>query len=377
MNINEMLYSIYIKIKNRKGRKFKHSVVMAKSYLSSFPEPENDYQRSFFQYKCQKWDTMSFFEVFLSNFASIFLFFPKYLVYRQKRIETEKHYDAVLTLEMLKNKIPKSFEGSYTVQNFNDGRLSREDSKFIWGNIRKHPFAFFFNYKIMCRIAAYSVSISCYSPSIIFSSAEYSFTSSILTEYCEKKGIKHINIMHGEKTFTLIEVFCRFTEFYIWDEYYEELFNSLRANKTEYVIQRMPIPNIEIYSRSNRCTYYLQMHTREQLYNIKKALDETRLDYIVRPHPIYSNGDEIGIFGEEHIEKSSVNIWESIGKTRIAISQDSTVLYQAFLVGVEVALDDISDSEYFVEIKKRGYIMFNKPHFLLSDMMTNKYNQRL
>lgn len=371
MDINELMKSVYMKMQNRRGRLYRHGVEETKKFLSMFSEPKDDIQRSYFQYKCQKWETIGKIEFVIANIASLILFFPKYYFYRKKRILAKTRYDAVLTMNSLSNKLPKDFHGQFISQEFGSGSLTKEDTILIKSIIKKYPFSFFFIYKVMCRVAAYSEFLRRYSPDIVFSSAEYSFTSSILTYFCESHGAKHYNIMHGEKGYNPRDAFSRFTRFYIWDEYYKKIFLLLRADKTEYIVDRVMIPKIVPKVRNNHCTYYLQLHTKEQLLIIKNELEKSKMDYHVRPHPLYASGLELNVFGTDHIEAGSINIWDSIASAGIAISQDSTVLYQAYLAGVPIAIDDVSDPRLFLNLKERGYIMFHKPHLLLSELLRN------
>ncbi len=372
MNINEVMKSVYTKLQSRRGRRYRHGVEETKWYIASFPEPKDDIQRSFFQYKCQKWETIGRLEFILANMVSLILLFPKYIRYRKRKVTNGRKYDAVLTMASLSNKIPRDFEGEYVSQEFDRGSLSDDDVKLFKSIVKRYPFSFFFIYKIMCRLASYSDLMKRYSPDIIFSSAEYSFTSSVLTYYCEKHGIKHYNIMHGEKGYNPREAFSRFSRFYIWDEYYKKIFLSLRADKTEYKVNQIVVPDIVPKTGINHCTYYLQLHTREQLVIIKNELERTKMDYHVRPHPLRANGFEDEIFGKEHVESGNVNIWDSIANAGIALSQDSTVLYQAYLAGVRVAIDDVSDPTFFRSSEERGYIMLHKPHLLLSELLHDK-----
>ncbi len=368
-----LIYRSYGKIHNRQGRVLKHRKSQIESYINSFHEPTDDFERSYFQYKCQKWDSMGKGEFIISNIVSLFLFIPYYIMFRLKKVPSDTgKYDAVLTVSFLENILPDDFHGTYIWQNFNKGSLSRDDTKLIKRLIKRYPTSFYFNFKVMCRIASYSNAILKYSPEIFFSSAEYSFTSSILTYYCEMHGVKHYNIMHGEKGYTPRDAFSRFTKFFVWDMFYKELFLSLRADRSEYVIRPMKIPEMRVNVKENHITYYLQLHTIEQLYKIKESLEKSRIDYHVRVHPLFSGHGEEEVFGSEHIESSSVGIWESIGNAGIAASQDSTVLYQAYLAGVPVAIDDVSDSSYFLHLKERGYIMFYKPHHLLSELISTR-----
>ncbi len=364
-----LLMKIYCRQKNKKGRKFKHSHEEVEKYLYKFPEPIDDIERSYYQFVCQRWEYKSIFLILIENLSALFLYIPFLVVFRIKSSEKNiKKYDAVITHPFLKNYLPRSFTGSYISEKFETGSLDKNDIKFLWNMIKRHPFSFFFNFKNMCRIASYSYLIDMYDPKIVFCSAEYSFTSSILTYYCELRGIYHINLMHGEKQFNPREAFCRFTKFYVWDEYYISLFDKLRAGKSNFEVQNLVIPISSVNLDNNHYTYYLQLHTEAQLIIIKNTLDRLNKSYHVRPHPVYSNELVEKIFGTEHIENNSINIWDSIKNAGTAISQDSTVLYQAYLSGVPIVIDDISDREYYSELKQRGYIMLNKPHQLLSNI---------
>lgn len=313
MSLDRFLRNVYYKMHRQGERLIRHSYQQAKDYITSFPEPQDDIDRAYYQYLCQKWDTMGKLEFFLLSIGALFLFIPQFLIYRCKKRAPEDDCDSVITFKWLKDLIPAEYMNQYAIQDFDGGTLTDSDAKYLRTIIRRHPLSFLFNYKIMRRVAAYSDSISRYSPTVIFASAEFSFTSSLLTNYCEICGVKHINIMHGEKRYNVREAFCRFTVFYVWDEYYKELLLSLRADKTEYLVFKMNVPDVRVILDKSRCTYYLQLHTREQLEIIKSSLEKTGRDYLVRPHPVYSDGIENEVFGLNHIESDEVDIWESIG----------------------------------------------------------------
>ena len=364
------LKKIYFNHNNKKGRRFKHSRKEVDVFLNNLGSPKDDIDRSYFQYLCQKWESETIFSSVVENLVSLFLFIPFFIFFRCKPHRKNKdRYDAVLTHEFLKDYLPQDFKGSFIWEDFNNGSLNSNDSKLIFLMIKRHPFSFFFNFKNMCRIASYSKLIDKFRPSIIFCSAEYSFTSSILTYYCELKELSHINLMHGEKQFNPRDSFFRFTKFYVWDDYYVSLFLKLKADKTFFVIQGLALPRITPNLCCSHCTYYLQLHTQEQLTSIKKMLEKVDKNYIVRPHPVYSNRLIEKVFDKDHIENQETDIWHSLENAGLVISQDSTVLYQAYISGISIVIDDMSDPDYFNELKERDYIMLNKPHKLLSELI--------
>ena len=363
------LHKFFLAITSIRPRRIRHSKDQVKDFLDSFDEPINDIERSYYQYKSQKWDTYGATQFFLSNIVSIFLYIPFFLFYRLKKTPVNKEkVQYIATAEHILKFIPKDMLSDSASSDFFKGALNKEDVTFLRRITKQYPFSFFFRFKIMCRIANYSQIISTYSPKAVFCSAEYSFTSSVLTNYCEYKGVELYNVMHGEKTYNIRDSFFRFNRFYVWDEYYEKLFQSLRATKTLYIVNPIAVPNIDKSNCQHQYTYYLQDQKKEQLIRIKEKLDSLNADYVVRPHPLYSTDDVNKVFDEKNIESNSINIWESISSTANVVSVYSTVNYQAYLAGVNVILDDVTEPEYFEKLKDREYIMLYKPHQLLSQI---------
>lgn len=369
MSIVNIFWKIYKKITVADSILFKHSRAEDEDYINHFDEPKDDIERAYYQYLCQKWMDNNSFKYFLANVvALISIAFTERRYYRLgKEAIFEKNYDAVLTQDHIQKFIPSDFEGCFIFQDFNKGSLKKEDKEFINEIKRRYPFAFYFRFKCNSRIAAYSDLLNRYNPKVVFCSAEYSFTSSILTMYCEMHNVDHINIMHGEKLFMAREAFSRFTKFYVWDSFYIKLFKSLRADQTEYQISPINTHPGNAKSKGNSFVYYLGSENRERLTKIKHNLEELGSDYYVRPHPIYETTEVRQIFDNEHIENArEVDIWDSIGKAGTIISLYSTVLYQAYLVGADILIDDVSDHKLYEELFERDYIMLNKPHKLLS-----------
>lgn len=63
----------------------------------------------------------------------------------------------------------------------------------------RYPLYCYFLLKVTIKVAGYSFMITKYQSKAIVVHNEYSFTSSILTAYCETRNVLHINVMHGER----------------------------------------------------------------------------------------------------------------------------------------------------------------------------------
>lgn len=371
----KLLKKIYICRVVKNDMRVKHSKQEKIDYINSFSVPKDDIERSYFQYCCQKWDRFGKLEIILSNLVSAVIYVPYYFYYRymskhmNRPMQRLQKYSYVST-EILHG-IPDEYAHSCIVPDPYRGILTREDSKFLKNISGRYPFSFFFRFKIMCRVANYSYILRCYDPKIIFCAAEYSYTSSVLSMYCEKMGVELDNVMHGEKIFDVRDAFSRFSKFYVWDDFYKNLLLSLRADKTKYVINPMKVHNYKakkVEENANHYTYYLQAQTIKQLRLIKNKLESMKVNYSVRPHPIYSTDDVNKIFDDEHIESNDIDIWESIEHAGNVVSINSTVNYQAYLAGINVVLDDISDPAFFSNLIECEYIMIHKPHQLLSEL---------
>ena len=66
-----------------------------------------------------------------------------------------------------------------------------------------------FSLKVTIKVAGYSFMITKYQSKAIVVHNEYSFTSSILTAYCETRNVLHINVMHGEKMYYIRDSYFR------------------------------------------------------------------------------------------------------------------------------------------------------------------------
>ena len=389
MNVIQILrhYSIFFLGDQKPG--FRNDYHRGLAYMKSFPEPVDDFQRSFFQYKCQTFYQPWYGKV-ICNLASLFLIIPYILRLCLKscasKIRVPSENVAVFTeSEDWKNLIPEALFQEYShwyycIKN-KEQCLKYSDICFVMSIWKRYPFQFFFVFKNMMKIAYYRYVFMVYSPSVFVTENEYSFTSSILTCYCEKKGIKHINVMHGERALEIRASFFRYHQCYVWDEYYRSIFLRLRAYPEQFVIVVPPALKIDVEKwreESNVCDfkYYLNSPTEKELKQIAsliKNISQHGFKIKVRPHPVYTDLKLLSVYLDMcFIESTDVPIEYSISNTNAVISGGSTVLYQAYLCGIKAVWDDIIYKEMLAKLATVGYIMLSKDLQYLSSVLEER-----
>ena len=350
--------------------------------LNSFDEPKSLIERSYFQYLCQMKQLpllMRFLQSILSVFAlSYYYFKPSAKV----NITSDKKNIALFISGLNDMRyIPKAIEDEFDQIIYHGYEtkiaLTNSDKKLVNEIIMKYWYKPYFILKCVMKIGLYSVNIRNYTPTAILTFGEFSFASSVLTLYCNRQKIEHINIMHGEKIFDIHDSFVEFDKYYVWDQYYVDLMISLRANSEQFKIEVPRSVELEIddYSKYEKeLTYYLGGETKNDLINLRINLLNTKIPIeriCLRYHPRYGDKQQIfSIFSGFQIENPiEVPLSESISKTRYVASLYSTVLYQAFVNGKEIIIDDISNREKYKKLQDLKYIMIDKPHLLLSDLI--------
>ncbi len=352
-------------------------------YLHSLPEPKNDIERSYNQYLCQVFSCENRFSFFLKNAISIVMLpFYHSRKYRLKIIKTE--IENPLVYIAVNNKFDMLPDDIYYSEEligvmFGDGfYLDAEDFAYLEKIRKAYPYSYYFVYKVLLKIGLYSSIIKMYNPSEIIVNDETSFTSSILTNYCETKGVKHVNVMHGEKIYWIRDAFFRFTKCYVWSEYHSELFRSMRAIESKYVIflppaMRFDVLKVKLDDREIvDYKFYLSYETQQTLEMFKKVVDEFEQKgkkCMLRPHPVYTNLKLLKkTFPEEIIEDTKeVEIKQSILTTRNVVAIYSTVLRQAYYAGVRVIVDDCTNVAKYREMKDLKFWLYEVEHALLSE----------
>lgn len=356
------------------------SLDIEKKKLSSFPNPYDNFDRSYYQYKCQILD-QNIIVLMLFNLAS-FLVLPFILIhFRNKKNKTIKKVDLIFfkagkSIDILNEYIIKAYP--IIIHEFTpDYKLENKDLLFIKLIWRKHPISFYFLLKNVMNIAMYRDSFGRYNCNAICNCNEYSFSSSILTEYCNNVlNCKHINVMHGEKLFYIRDAFVKYNEFYVWAEEYKNLFIKLRADPSQFIIASPRMFTIEkkVIDKKFDFKYYLIQENKKSLEIIYQALltlKERGYNVAIRIHPRYSDLNLINdIFKEIHIEHQDIDINESILESEVIIGKYTTVLNQAFHLDKKIVFDDVSDQSLYLKLKAREYIMLKyRKMNLLSDII--------
>lgn len=366
---------------------FKFSRDSQKKYIDSLKIPNTAIEKSYNQYLCQKF-LMNKLIVFIMNIISYFLI-P---IYEMNLLKNEKKYqiciekcDAVFFTDGIGvDTLPKSLIQQYKkIKTIKFGEkifISKEELAYFNNikNWRKYPP--YFRLKIILKAAMYFSAIKLYNPKAFFSYCESSFTSQIITEWLENKSIKNINIMHGEKLYLIADSFSSFSEFYVWDEHYKNLLIELKADKNQFIVE-LPLKlntvnknHKKSYDSNNiyDITYYLSDEGEKELSNIAEILKKMNNYKIkIRMHPRGNNKQLVEkCFNDFFIEyPNDVSLVDSFDTTRYICSLNSTVLFEGYLNGKEVIIDDISNKTKFEKQKDLEYIMFKKKHILLSKML--------
>lgn len=388
MNLNKILKKMAVLLERKQDALFTYDIEKQKKYVEKLGEPRDDIERSYFQYKCQmKFNGKMI--TFLLNIVS----FPLaifYLVRYRTTVKVKKSdkRDCVFLRDGLPlNVLPNSLKKEYPniESNPEDGfLLTAKDKKFIKKIITRYGLSWHFILKCIIKIGKYSYAIEKYFPNAIVVCAEYSFTSSVLTLYCRERKIKHIDVMHGEKLYYMRDSFFRFDECYIWDEHYKRILTSLKAEKTQFVVEVPPSLkfNIELIKTNiYDYTYYLGAETETVLNRISEILNvlyKKGSKISVRPHPRYSNQVLVRkLFSFANVENvHEISIEQSLLQTKAAISLYSTVLNQALYNSIPIVIDDVSNVFNYEKLQKLGYICIGKEHMLLSELLEKKYDRK-
>lgn len=382
MTLVQSLKKFLMNFEKRKKSLFTYAADRQKAYLESIGDANSDLERSFNQYKC-KMKMYGFPTKILFSLGSLALI--PFFFLRKKNATQEKvdEIDAVFIADgkpenILPDDVRKEYPNLiiYERSSRRYGLCSADRSfiKEIWSS---NPFSWHFILKSMLKIAMYSYIIDKYKPKAIIVCAEYSFTSSLLTSYCERCGVKHINVMHGEKLYYMRDSYFRFHRCYIWDDFYKKLFIQLKADPNQFIVS---MPKSLVFADDNSLiktydfTYYLANEDLDSLKRISLFLDKLSdrgMKIAVRSHPRYSDESEIKrIFKRFEIEDpGTLTIEDSLLRTKKAISLFSTVLNQAFHNGVGVVIDDLSNPEFYEKLFQLKYINLSRTHELLSEIL--------
>ena len=357
--------------------------------LDAYNNPRNLIERSYFQFHIQ-FQVFPLYKRIFNNFLGVFsiLYFGGVaLLQRKLQVKTNNHKSTKTAIFPYKNYhypgvIPTELEKEFEIEkiDFMSGfQMGLRELKFIFRIWTQYPFQFYFLSKCFSKILFYRHIIDNYSPDSIIVSSEYSFISSVATLYCRQNQVEHINITHGEHFYFIRDCFFEFDRFYVWDNFYTELFIKLRAAPSQFLVGEYPSLKMNIVRGQEKYnyTYYLAAEDEAQLCKIKTTI--TKLDkkenLCIRFHPRYSQKETIlKVFNGFNIEDpKEISLEESFNNTRNVMSLYSACMTQAYFNGKAVVIDDVSHpQEKLTTLRESEYLIFSKPHLLASTILANK-----
>ena len=354
-------------------------------FLSNFSDPKDDIERSYNQYLCQVFFMRKWFYILSNIIAFLFPFVIIFILFRSITSQRKESLECMSDLKGWMAIVPDELRDKYNIEMenwFSGIRLDLYDIKYIFLLICRYPLSPFFIIKNVIKIAKYSYMIYTYSSKIFVVHNEYSFTSSILTEYCHNKGVKHINIMHGEKIINIRDSFFHYDICYIWNDYYRDLFCLMKAESSQFIVAIPPSLKIDCESYINKkyyadYKYYLAFQTEDEMKSIHESMKFSTMNGKVvkyRLHPTYSDARMIErVVGKENVEyPQEVSIESSIANTIVVVGLYTTVLNQAYCCGKQIVLDDVTYNQEYTKLKELGYIMIEKKSLRLSALMYNE-----
>lgn len=353
-----------------------------KAFLDTIPTPEDDIDRSFYQFKCQFFFSPRW-KRWLLDIASFFLYIPLliYYIIRGIGIASKTKCDAISDLNSMREVIPQELFDRYQIEfvgNYPKGSLTIKDVPFVFKVLCRHFPAFYLSIKSMVKIAQYRQLIRMYSPQCIIAHHEYSFSSSILTAFCNQNNVKHINVMHGEKLYNIVDAFFHFDECYVWSHHYEQLFIDMRAEPSQFRIALPPSMHINI--KANICDkvyadykYYLGEITEDQFLSVVDSMTFAKRNgktVKYRLHPRYDNLNLLlqYVSFDEIEDPKSVSIIDSIINCSYVVGTYSTVLNQAYCSGRSVLLDDVTFKDQYDRLADLRYWLIGENCPRLSEM---------
>lgn len=356
---------ILIKIHKYLAKKIRKETVFSKcveddlAWLATLPEPIDLVDASYLQYLCHK-RKINALLFFLLNMFSFFLYQiflrihfrkPDYITKSNLSfyLQSEQYLPVVNDVKLIKD--------------YGKFYLSEENKNKFKEDVAKYENDYLFKLKLLIKAGIYEYYIESFRPEIIYCSSEYSYSSSYLTLFCNRYGILHCNVQHGEKLLNISNSFFSFNKMYIWDEEYVSLFKHLRCNTKSFIVFTPPVLKLNcadikpIYDFK----YYLQNQKDsdlEKIANVMKRLESNGFKVAIRMHPAYSNKS----FEKKYCDMIERNkdIAQSVGETKQVISQYSTVLLQCTKIGKGAIIDDVTSPQLYVNLSKVGFILLKK-----------------
>ena len=364
-----------------------------KAYIDRLPESKDCLTEAHNKYICKKY-YLSKKQYLIFNLISEMLLLPAKILCSLPSLKTENNPSkGTLYLERkthidYNDTIPDELLSEYDTIKIGSNsqvlfrRLDDEAKRYLREIKRRYPKEKYFIFVVYKELARHCDIIRKINPVVtVMYAYEKNFASPIITEYYEKQRRKFISFMHGDYLLQLIQAYMHFSEYYVWDKAYIEMYtNELRCNREQFKVytprKLYPTMNFEGIEPEYDCTYYFSGPSEQSIHvlsGVFKQLRDAGLKCKIRLHPRWTINEKFirEEFSDFYIEDSkTVSLSESLGNTKNVIGLSSTVLHEAFINGKRIILDDLSSPEHFNSLKERKYIMLTKDHGLLSDYLS-------
>ena len=385
MSITKRLKKISFRLASvsYKKNRYVNDIDAQKAYLASFPAPKDLLERSYFQYKCQKKLQSGLVKVFygIASFFSCPVLCI--LLFCHKKSAPVKRPEGKVAVTVKGDKsdsvIPHVLSEEFALFPLpaGDGYLIGKD-RAVLGALLRYWYAPEFICKCLLKVSQYRRALDMFSPDAIIGCSEFSFTSSVCTWFLRREGVEHINVMHGEKTYLIRDSFVSYDRFYVWDKVYADLLQTLGASPEQFRVEIPPALCFDLSQKIEKeydFTYYLGAEKSEDLVRLADALHRLQnagYTVNVRPHPRYTDlaAAKSILTGISVEDFKQVGLEVSVLRSRHVISQQSTVLLQAFCNGVPCVIDDVTNPNLYRRSQKEEYVMLKKEHTLLSALIS-------
>ncbi len=281
------------------------------------------------------------------NFFSIFAIWPLWLilVLRSFRVVQSSRTEQISLYPKIPKNIREKFSPVFVKKPI--GYLKARDWKYVSQIIANCGLRPYFLFRSFWKLAVYSELVDTYGPKRIWVTQEMVFESSLLTAYLEDHGVEHVNYMHGENYFSVQVAFATFSEFYVWDDYYANLFRSMKMRAKRFVIFSALERSSSSLPQKNILKYYNQDSRNAKRFNLildnlQNFARKRQCELQVRLHPLHKMSYEIGALKSRNIflEDNSLDIIDSISEAKYVCSEFSSVLYIASLLNRKIVVDN-------------------------------------
>ena len=374
------------------------SYKMQMEYLGHFCEPRDDFERSYFKYKCfceycyykRKWILV----IYNIGAMLILPFVHTNLKKAKKSGNQIEKVNAVIenvprlpNTDVIPDELVNRFESVKEIDHidYSESFLSERAEEIYQELKRRYYFKFYFRMIVLQKLGQFSRYLECYRPeAVVFYGCEREFSGPLQSLLCERCNAQYISFMHGDYLSTLNFAFQRYSLYYVWDESYKTMFDELKCASPMLLYKPRKLSGIAAAIEPEKCryfaTYYFSDEIRseaEKIYEIFKEFEAFGLRTKIRPHPRFSDITMLKeVFCDIEIEEPErCALGDSITKSLYTIGLNTTVLSEAFFSKKEVVIDDVSNPEKYMQLDLRVYLMIKRPHILLSELRGKLYNQ--